>query len=68
MIAAVVLAITHYGITTTQPLAQQRFDTGLTDLYAYDGPDAAIEFDGAALTDPHLAIAFWERRSPTEVI
>lgn len=59
MIAAVVLAITHYGITTTQPLAQQRFDTGLTDLYAYDGPDAAIEFDGAALTDPHLAIAFW---------
>ena len=59
MIAAVVLAIAHYGITTTQLLAQQRFDTALTHLYAFDGPDAAIEFDGAALTDPHLAIAFW---------
>lgn len=59
MIAAVVLAIAHYSITTTRQLAQQRFDTALTDLYAYDGPDAAIEFDGAAITDPHLAIAFW---------
>lgn len=59
MIAAVVLAIAHYGITTTQPLAQQRFDIALTDLYAFDGPDAAIEFDGAAITDPQLAIAFW---------
>ncbi|MGB6985635.1 MAG: hypothetical protein WBD74_06610 [Candidatus Aquilonibacter sp.] len=59
MIAAVVLAIAHYSITTTQPLAQQRFDTALTDLYAFDGPDAAIEFDGAAITDPQLAIAFW---------
>jgi tetratricopeptide (TPR) repeat protein len=59
MIAAVVLAIAHYGITTTQPLAQQRFDTALTDLYAFDGADAAIEFDGAAITDPQLAIAFW---------
>jgi len=49
----------HRPVTTTQPLAQQRFDKALTDLYAFDGPDAAIEFDGAALTDPHLAIAFW---------
>ncbi|HTZ55266.1 MAG TPA: hypothetical protein VMB20_09390 [Candidatus Acidoferrum sp.] len=59
MIAAVVLALAHYSITTTRPLAQQRFDAGLTYLYAFDGPDAAIEFDGAALTDPLLAIAFW---------
>jgi hypothetical protein len=59
MIVATVLAIAHYSVTTTQPLAQQRFDTALTELYAFDGPDAAIEFDGAALTDPHLAMAFW---------
>jgi tetratricopeptide (TPR) repeat protein len=59
MIAAVVLAIAHYSISTVQPLAQQRFDTALTDLYAFDGPDASIEFNGAALTDPHLAMAFW---------
>ena len=51
--------VVHRPVTTTQPLAQQRFDKALTDLYAFDGPDAAIEFDGAALTDPHLAMAFW---------
>ncbi len=59
MIAATVFAIAHYSVTTTQTLAQQRFDTALTELYAYDGPDAAVDFNGAALTDPHLAMAFW---------
>jgi tetratricopeptide (TPR) repeat protein len=59
MIAATVFAIAHYSVTTAQPLAQQRFDTALTELYAYDGPDAAVDFDGAALSDPHLAMAFW---------
>lgn len=59
MIAAALLAVAHYVVSTTAPLAQQRFDTALTELYAYDGADAAIDFDGAALTDPHLAIAFW---------
>jgi len=59
MILAAALAIAHYSVATTQPLAQQRFDTALTEVYAYDGPDAAIDFDGAALTDPHLAMAFW---------
>jgi tetratricopeptide (TPR) repeat protein len=49
----------HRTVSTTQPLAQQRFDTGLTEMYAFDGPDAAVDFDGAALTDPHLAMAFW---------
>jgi hypothetical protein len=49
----------HRLVATTQPLAQQRFDTALTELYAYDGPDAATDFAGAALTDPHLAIALW---------
>ena len=38
MIAAVVLALAHYSITTTRPLAQQRFDAGLTYLYASTGP------------------------------
>jgi len=58
-LASPVPVTVHRPVTTTQPLAQQRFDKALTDLYAFDGPDAAIEFDGAALSDPHLAVAFW---------
>jgi tetratricopeptide (TPR) repeat protein len=49
----------HYRVTTTQALAQRRFDTALTEMYAFDGPDAAFDFGSAALTDPHLAMAFW---------
>jgi len=49
----------HRPVTTDRPLAQQRFDTALTEMYAFDGSDAAIDFAGAALTDPHLAMAFW---------
>lgn len=68
MIAGLLLAATlaspapmtaHRIVTTDRPLAQQRFDTALTEMYAYDGLDAATDFAGAALTDPHLAIAFW---------
>jgi tetratricopeptide (TPR) repeat protein len=49
----------HRTVSTTQPLAQQRFDTALTEMYAFDGSDAAFDFGAAALTDPHLAMAFW---------
>lgn len=49
----------HRAVNTTVPLAQTRFDTALTELYAYAGPASAIDFDAAALSDPHLAIAFW---------
>jgi tetratricopeptide (TPR) repeat protein len=49
----------HRPVSTSSPVAQARFDTALTELYAYAGGDAAIEFDAAALSDPHLAIAFW---------
>ena len=49
----------HRAVPTTVPLAQTRFDTGLTELYAYAGVNAAVDFDAAALSDPHLAIAFW---------
>lgn len=49
----------HYSVSTAVPLAQTRFDTALTELYAYAGPSSAIDFDAAALSDPHLAIAFW---------
>lgn len=52
-------ATTHRAVATSVPLAQTRFDTGLTELYAYAGSDSAVDFDAAALSDPHLALAYW---------
>ncbi len=49
----------HRPVATSAPLAQARFDTALTELYAYAGASAAVDFDAAALSDPHLAIAYW---------
>ncbi|MDE2480576.1 MAG: hypothetical protein KGN02_00105 [bacterium] len=39
--------------------AQQHFRSALDDLYAYAGPAAADEFQTAATSDPHFALAYW---------
>jgi tetratricopeptide (TPR) repeat protein len=52
-------ALAQRTVATSVPLAQQRFDLALTEMYAFNGEDAAIYFDAAALSDPHLAIAYW---------
>ena len=39
--------------------AQTHFNAGLTDLYAYAGPQAATEFVAAEKADPTFALARW---------
>ncbi len=39
--------------------AQTPFSTGLTDLYAYAGPQAAKEFVAAQQADPSQVLAYW---------
>ena len=50
---------------TTDAASQALFDRGLLEYYAYDGADAVSSFASAAASEPALAMAFWEKRSPT---
>jgi len=52
-------ASAHHTVSTSDPLAQQLFDRGLTSFYAYDRAGAADAFANALQQDPHLAMAAW---------
>jgi Tfp pilus assembly protein PilF len=62
VLAAVAAATSaHMPVSTNDAAAQAAFDRGLFLYYAYNGDEAAKEFDRAARLDPRLAMAFWGR-------
>lgn len=49
----------HRGVTTAVPAAQQAFDRGLLELYAFNIGAARDDFALAARRDPQCAMAYW---------
>jgi tetratricopeptide (TPR) repeat protein len=49
----------HHPVSTTIPQAQQFFDQGLRQIYAFNHDEAARSFQRAAELDPKLAMAYW---------
>lgn len=49
----------HRPVSTANPVAQQRFDEGLTLLYAFNPEEARRRFERALRADPNLAMAQW---------
>src|ERR1700681_2375644 len=49
----------HHPVSTSNPQAQQFFDQGLRQIYAFNHDEAARSFQRAAELDPKLAIACW---------
>ncbi len=52
-------ALIHHQVSTTNPVAQEYFDEGLTLVYAFNRGEAQKRFREAAAADPKLAIAWW---------
>jgi tetratricopeptide (TPR) repeat protein len=49
----------HHPVSTKNPQAQQFFDQGLRQIYAFNHDEAARSFQRAADLDPKLAMAYW---------
>jgi tetratricopeptide (TPR) repeat protein len=49
----------HHPVSTSNPQAQQFFDQGLRQIYAFNHDEAARSFQRAAALDPKLAMAYW---------
>src|SRR5207249_11919090 len=49
----------HHPISTDNTQAQQFFDQGLRQIYAFNHDEAARSFQRAADLDPKLAMAYW---------
>jgi tetratricopeptide (TPR) repeat protein len=49
----------HHPVSTGNPQAQQFFDQGLRQIYAFNHDEATRSFQRAAELDPNLAIAYW---------
>lgn len=49
----------HHPISTSNPLAQQYFDQGLTLVFAFNHDEAIRSFKKAAELDPNCAMAWW---------
>ena len=49
----------HHPVSTSNPQAQQFFDQGLRQIYAFNHDEAARSFQRAAELDPKLAMAYW---------
>ena len=49
----------HHPVSTSDPQAQQFFDQGLRQIYAFNHDEAARSFQRATELDPKLAIAYW---------
>jgi Tfp pilus assembly protein PilF len=57
--ATATVASVTFPVTTSDAQAQAAIDRGLFLYYAYDGDDAAREFEQAIGRDPRLAIGYW---------
>ena len=49
----------HHPVSTDNAQAQQFFDQGLRQTYAFNHDEAARSFERAAELDPKLAMAYW---------
>src|SRR6201987_1395287 len=49
----------HHQVSTNNAQAQQFFDQGLRQIYAFNHDEAARSFQRAADLDPQLAMAHW---------
>src|SRR3984893_3539622 len=49
----------HHPVSTSNPQAQQFFDQGLRQIYAFNHDEAARSFQRAPELDPKLAMAYW---------
>ena len=49
----------HHPVSTDNTQAQQFFDQGLRQIYAFNHDEAARSFQRAADLDPKLAMAYW---------
>src|SRR5438270_11963115 len=49
----------HHPVSTDNTHAQQFFDQGLRQIYAFNHDEAARSFQRAADLDPKLAMAYW---------
>jgi tetratricopeptide (TPR) repeat protein len=49
----------HHRVATSNPQAQQFFDQGLRQIYAFNHDEAARSFHRTADFDPKLAMAYW---------
>src|SRR5881275_1231375 len=49
----------HHPVSTDNMQAQQFFDQGLRQIYAFNHDEAARSFQRAADLDPKLALAYW---------
>ena len=49
----------HHPVSTKNAQAQQFFDQGLRQIYAFNHDEAARSFQRAAELDPKLAMAYW---------
>ena len=49
----------HHPVTTNNPIAQQYFDQGLTQIYAFNHEAAYWSFQKATEIDPNMAMAYW---------
>jgi tetratricopeptide (TPR) repeat protein len=49
----------HHSVSTSNDQAQQFFDQGLRQIYAFNHDEAARSFQRAADVDPKLAMAYW---------
>jgi len=49
----------HHSVSTDNAQAQQFFDQGLRQIYAFNHDEAARSFQHAAHLDPQLAMAYW---------
>lgn len=53
------IILIDHPVSTSNPKAQQYFNEGLTQIFAFNHDLAFLEFEKAAQADPHLAMAFW---------
>lgn len=51
--------VIYHPVTTTNGEAQESFDKGLINIFAYNHDLAFHEFENAAKLDPNLAMAYW---------
>jgi tetratricopeptide (TPR) repeat protein len=52
-------ALVHHAVSTKVAAAQQKFDEGLTLIYAFNRKEARKRFEESATLDPTLAMAWW---------
>lgn len=53
------ISLIDHPVSTSNPKAQQYFNQGLTQIFAFNHDLAFLEFEKSAQEDPNLAMAYW---------